>query len=95
MHGIKLPPYKPTVEDLTFTKNMITMLATGGIWGNKRAAMFYQKTGDNIFKLLDYMRDAPDEVKQWQAHDHHCMKACCKVLGVELDESILDNPATS
>lgn len=45
------------------------------------AGMVYQ--GMDVFKKVD-------ELKQAQARDHHAFKACCKELGIEVDDSILD-----
>lgn len=101
MHGIELEPYKPDDTDLAFTAKMLRVLKQDGIWGNKRASLVYQKTGDNSFKLLDYMtadeakkmgatEEEVDHIKQAQALDHHAMVACCKKLEIEMDDSIID-----
>lgn len=90
LHGIELEPYEPTEQDLEFTKNLMTMLRMNGIWGSKSAGLIYQKTSAVTLKLLDIMPTDDQKLKQLQAVEFNAMKACCKKLGYEVDESILE-----
>jgi hypothetical protein len=90
MHGIKLEPYVPTSIDLAFTVGLIAKLRVGGVWAIPRCAMTYQKVSDKKIKLIDFMESKNKDVKMAQALDHHALKACCKKLFIEVDESLLE-----
>lgn len=104
MHGIELDPYYPTQNDLEFTRTLVNSLRIGGKWEIPRCLISYEKVAKNKMKLDNYltpewakhMIDSKlvdkkvEELKMAQAMDHHAFKACCAKLGIEVDDSVLN-----